>query len=152
MKGVIWLRVSAIVSLLFAGGHTLGSRSSWSPVGDNEVLMSMRTVHFNLQGVSRSFLDFYRGFGYSLSVFLVLQGVVLWQLAAVARKQPPCRPAARRLVCNRIRYRSSHHLDVHLSNSGDVFDSVDRVPCDRVRHAALIEVRIALGHASSAVH
>ena len=88
MNGVMWLRISAIVSLLFAGGHTLGGRSSWSPVGDNEVLVSMRTVHFNLQGVSRSFLDFYRGFGYSLSVFLVLQGVVLWQFAAVARKQP----------------------------------------------------------------
>jgi hypothetical protein len=48
----------------------------------------MRTVQFNLQGVSRSFLDFYRGFGYSLSVFLVLQGIVLWQLAAVAKTQP----------------------------------------------------------------
>jgi hypothetical protein len=48
----------------------------------------MRTVHFALQGVSRSFLDFYRGFGYNLSVFLVLQGIVLWQLAAVARTQP----------------------------------------------------------------
>jgi len=88
MKGIIWLRISAIVSLLFASGHTLGGRSSWSPVGDNEVLVSMRTVQFNLQGVSRSFLDFYRGFGYSLSVFLVLQGIVLWQLAAVAKTQP----------------------------------------------------------------
>lgn len=63
-------------------------RSSWSPVGENEVLVSMRTVHFHFQGVSRSFLDFYRGFGYSLSVFLVLQGIVLWHLAVVARKQP----------------------------------------------------------------
>src|SRR5215472_8687772 len=88
MNGVIWLRVSAIVSLLFAAGHTLGGRSSWSPIGENEVLVVMRTVHFNLQGVSRSFLDFYRGFGYSLSVFLVLQGIVLWQLAAVAKTQP----------------------------------------------------------------
>jgi hypothetical protein len=88
MNGVMWLRISAIVSLLFAGGHTLGGRSSWSPVGDNEVLVSMRTVHFHFQGVSRSFLDFYRGFGYSLSVFLVLQGIVLWQLAVIAKTQP----------------------------------------------------------------
>jgi len=88
MKGVIWLRISAMVSLLFAAGHTVGGRSSWSPVGENELLMSMRTVHFHFQGVSRSFLDFYRGFGYSLSVFLTLQAVVLWQLAGVAKTQP----------------------------------------------------------------
>ena len=88
MKVVTWLRISAIVSLLFAAGRTLGSRGSWSPVGDNEVLVSMRTVHFHFQGVSRSFLDFYRGFGYILSVFLVLQGIVLWQLVAIARTQP----------------------------------------------------------------
>src|SRR5215475_5270067 len=37
INGVIWLRVSAIASLLFAAGHTLGSRSSWSPTGENEV-------------------------------------------------------------------------------------------------------------------
>jgi len=97
MNGVIWLRVSAIVSLLFAAGHTLGGRSSWSPIGENEVLVVMRTVHFHFQGVSRSFLDFYRGFGYSLSVFLVLQGIVLWQLAGVARTQPK---AARPLVAS----------------------------------------------------
>lgn len=88
MNGVLWLRISAIVSLLFAAGHSLGGRSSWSPVGENEVLMSMRTVHFHFQGVSRSFLDFYRGFGYSLGVFLALQGIVLWQLAAIAKPQP----------------------------------------------------------------
>jgi len=84
----IWLRVSSIVSLLFAVGHTLGGRSGWSPVGENDVLKSMRTVHFTVQGATRSFLDFYRGFGYSLSVFLVLQGILLWQLAALARRQP----------------------------------------------------------------
>lgn len=88
MNGVLWLRISSIVSLLFAVGHTLGGRKAWSPIGENEVLASMRTVHFTVTGVSRSFLDFYRGFGYSLTVFLVLQAVLLWQLAAIARSQP----------------------------------------------------------------
>src|SRR5262245_12711974 len=88
MNGVLWLRISSIVSLLFAVGHTLGGRKAWSPIGENEVLTSMRTVHFDVNGVSRTFLDFYRGFGYSLSVFLVLQAVLLWQLAAIARNQP----------------------------------------------------------------
>lgn len=88
MTMTLWLRVSAIVSLLFAVGHTLGARRAWSPVGENEVLASMRTTHFTVFGVSRTFLDFYRGFGYSLSVFLVLQTIVLWQLAGMAATQP----------------------------------------------------------------
>ncbi len=88
INGVLWLRISSLVSLLFAAGHTLGGRTAWSPVGENEVLVSMRTVHFEVEGVSRSFLDFYRGFGYSLSVSLLLQAILLWQFASIARIQP----------------------------------------------------------------
>jgi hypothetical protein len=85
---VLWLRVSSIVSVLFAAGHTLGGRRAWSPVGESDVLAAMRTYRFDVQGMSRSYLDFYRGFGFSLSVFLLLQGVVLWQLCAIARTHP----------------------------------------------------------------
>ena len=94
-KGVLWLRVSSVVSLLFAAGHTLGGFSAWSPKGENDVLAAMRTVHFNVQGVSRSFLDFYRGFGYTLSVFMLAQAVLLWLLASLAKTRPD---AARPLV------------------------------------------------------
>jgi hypothetical protein len=45
----------------------------------------MRTFQFDAEGVMRSYLDFYRGFGFVLSVFLVLQAVLLWQLAAIAK-------------------------------------------------------------------
>lgn len=86
MKTTIWLRVSAIISLLFAVGHTLGGMQSWSPIADNTVLQSMRTVHFDVMGVHRSYLDFYLGFGYSLSVSLFLQSVLLWILSNVARR------------------------------------------------------------------
>ena len=85
MSTTIWLRVSAIISLLFAVGHSLGGMQSWSPTADNPVLQSMRTVHFDVMGVSRSYLDFYLGFGYSISVSLLLQAALLWMLSGVAR-------------------------------------------------------------------
>ena len=85
MNTTIWLRISAIISLLFAVGHSLGGLQSWSPIADNTVLQSMRTVHFDVMGVHRSYLDFYVGFGYSLSVSLFLQSVLLWFLSNVAR-------------------------------------------------------------------
>ena len=88
MNVTLWLRVASIVSFLFTAGHTLGGRKDWSPIGDSDVLKSMRSFSFEFQGVTRTYLDFYRGFGHSLSVFLLLQAVVLWQLAAIAKTQP----------------------------------------------------------------
>jgi len=88
MNATIALRITSIISLLLAAGHTLGGRSSWSPGGETETLRAMRAFHMNVFGVNRSYHDFYMGFGYSLSVLLLLQTVLLWQLAELARTQP----------------------------------------------------------------
>lgn len=85
MKTTLWLRVSAIISLLFTAGHFMGGLQNWSPVGDNPVLQSMRTLHFDVMGVNRSYFDFYMGFGHSVTVSLLLQSVLLWILGNVAR-------------------------------------------------------------------
>jgi hypothetical protein len=85
VRTTIWLRVSAIISLLFALGHSLGGLQNWSPIADNPVLQAMRTISFHVMGVDRTYLDFYRGFGYSLSVSLFLQAALLWILAGLAR-------------------------------------------------------------------
>jgi hypothetical protein len=79
------LRISAVISLLFAIGHSLGGLKRWSPMGDNEVLKSMETVRFDTMGANRSYLDFFMGFGWSLTVAMLLQSVLLWQLASLAR-------------------------------------------------------------------
>jgi hypothetical protein len=83
-----WLRISAVLSFLFAAGHTLGGRKLWSPMGDNPVLDAMKSTHFNIRGVDRSYLDFYLGFGYSITVFQLMLAVLLWQLATIANTNP----------------------------------------------------------------
>ena len=88
MKAPLWLRVSSIISFFFAAGHTLGGRKSWSPAGETDVLRAMKTVSYHVMGVDRTFFDFYAGFGLCLSVYLLLQAVLLWQLASIARDQP----------------------------------------------------------------
>ena len=79
------LRIAAVISLLFAIGHTMGGLKKWSPMGENEVLKTMESVHFDVMGTSRSYLDFFMGFGWSISVLLLLQSVLLWQTASLAR-------------------------------------------------------------------
>jgi hypothetical protein len=85
MATTLWLRISSVIALLFAAGHTLGGLKYWSPMGDNTVLQAMRTVHFDIMGVKRSYFDFYMGFGYSLTVSQVMLAILLWQLATLAR-------------------------------------------------------------------
>jgi hypothetical protein len=88
MKPALLLRIASIISLLFAVLHTLGASDSWSPVGETDVLRAMRSYHFNAGGVSRTYLDFYLGLGLTVGLFLLLQAVLLWQLAALARIDP----------------------------------------------------------------
>jgi len=88
MRTALLLRIASVISLLFAAGHTLGGRKSWSPLGESEVLKAMRTFRFETSGVSRTYLDFYLGFGFTISVYLLLQAILLWQLAAMARTEP----------------------------------------------------------------
>ena len=54
-------------------------------MGDNEVLEAMTTVRFETMGANRSYLDFFMGFGWSISVLMLMQTVLLWQMASLAR-------------------------------------------------------------------
>src|SRR3954453_7229395 len=85
MTTTLTLRIAAIISLLFTLGHSAGGLQKWSPTEDNDVLKAMTDVHFNTMGVSRSYLDLYLGLGWSISVFMLLQTVLLWQMASLAR-------------------------------------------------------------------
>lgn len=83
MKRSTWLKIAALLTVLYAIGHTLGF--PWTPVRDGSaqgVIDAMQTVRFATEGVSRSYWDFYEGFGLAITGFLVLQAVLLWQLAA----------------------------------------------------------------------
>lgn len=83
MTASLLLRIASVISLIFALGHTFGGTRQWSPMEENEVLKAMATVRFDTMGANRSYLDFYMGFGWSLSIALLLQSVLLWQVAAL---------------------------------------------------------------------
>jgi hypothetical protein len=85
MTTTLLMRIAAVISLLFTVGHTLGGLKKWSPMGDNEVLKAMSAVRFDTMGTSRSYLEFYMGFGWSLSVALLLQSALMWQIGSLAR-------------------------------------------------------------------
>lgn len=82
------LRIASVISLVFTAGHTMGGLKRWSPMGDNPVLKSMTDVRFDAMGANRSYLDFFMGFGWSISVLMVMETILLWQLASLATTEP----------------------------------------------------------------
>jgi hypothetical protein len=88
MKTPLLLRIASVISLLFTVGHSLGGLQRWSPVGENAVLEAMTDVHFDTMGVSRSYLDFYMGLGWTVSILMLMQTILLWQLASLAMQEP----------------------------------------------------------------
>jgi hypothetical protein len=69
MKASALYRVAAVLLLLFDAGHTSGF--PWSDPKWGVDLGAMRSTHFYIMGFSRTYWDFYVGFGLFVSVFLL---------------------------------------------------------------------------------
>ncbi len=65
MKAPMFYRIAAVLLLLFAAGHTSGF--PWSDP-------------FDILGSSRTYWDFYVGFGLTVTVLLLLAVILAWQL------------------------------------------------------------------------
>ena len=79
------LRIAAILSFLFCLGHSAGF--PWTPatgVAADTVVRGMMSFRFDVFGTSRTYWDFYQGFGLTVSVLQLLGAVVLWLLARLA--------------------------------------------------------------------
>jgi hypothetical protein len=86
MKAFHFLRGAAVLTLLYCAGHTSGM--PWTPYTDLEaasVLDAMKSHSFEAEGFKGTYWDLYFGFGLTISVYLLVQAVVLWQVASVAK-------------------------------------------------------------------
>src|SRR5260370_28694443 len=81
MKACVLYRIAAVLLLLFDAGSTSGF--PWSDPTWGVDLGSMRSTHFYIMGFSRTYWDFYVGFGLFVSVFLLLAVVLAWQLGGL---------------------------------------------------------------------
>src|SRR5246500_4249027 len=83
MKAPILYRISSVLLLLFAAGHTFGFRQNNPEWGADAVLGLMRSVRFNAQGFTRSYWDFFSAFGLFFSVFLLFAAALAWLLGGL---------------------------------------------------------------------
>jgi len=83
LKASTFYRIAAVIILLFDVGHTLGFRQSDPQWGVDPLLASMRSIHFEVQGFSRTYWDLFVGAGFNVSVFLLFAAVLAWQLGGL---------------------------------------------------------------------
>jgi hypothetical protein len=84
MKASVFYRIASVLLVLFAVGHTLGFRQSDPSWGVDGLLGSMRSIHFQVQGFSRSYWDLFIAAGFSVGVFYFFAAILAWQLGRVS--------------------------------------------------------------------
>ncbi len=84
MKASTFYREASVLLLLFDIGHTLSFRQSDPKWAVGTLLVSMRSIHFDVQGFSRSYWDLFVGAGFFVSVFLLFAAVLAWQLGGLS--------------------------------------------------------------------
>ena len=83
MKAPLLYRIAAVLLLLFAVAHLRGFRETDPRWGVDTVIGSMQSIHFNVQGLSRTYWDFFVAGGFSVEVFFLFSAVLAWQLGSL---------------------------------------------------------------------
>ena len=83
MNASMFYRMASFLLLVFAVGHTLGFRQSDPRWRVDALLDSMRSIHFDVQGFSRTYWDLFEAAGFSLGVFFLFSAILAWQLGGL---------------------------------------------------------------------
>lgn len=84
MRSSLFYRAAAVLLLLFAAGHTWGFRQTEPTWHIDSLVESMKTIHFNADGFSRTYWDFFLAAGFSVGAFYVFAAVLAWQLGSLS--------------------------------------------------------------------
>lgn len=88
-------RIASGLLVLFAVAHTLGFRQTDPRWGADSLVASMRTIHFDAQGFSRSYWDFFTGLGLFVTMFLLFAAVLAWQFGGLSQETLRLMPTVR---------------------------------------------------------
>lgn len=86
MKPALFLRIASVLTLIHAALHTIGGVfGNPGPGVATTTYALMKANHFPALGAIRSYWEFYRGMGLAVSIFLIIEGIVFWQLASLSK-------------------------------------------------------------------
>jgi hypothetical protein len=95
MKATLYLRIASVLAIIHAILHTVGGVLSKPSHGAREIAIidAMKSQSFNVMGSMRTYWDFFYAYGWLLGIALLVEGIVFWQLATIAKTNAaPIRP------------------------------------------------------------
>jgi len=95
MRTTLYLRIASVLAIIHAILHTIGGVLSKPKNGAPEiaVIEAMKSRSFNVMGSMRTYWDFFYGYGWLLGLALLVEGILFWQLATIAKTNAaPIRP------------------------------------------------------------
>jgi hypothetical protein len=92
MKASLLYRIASILLVLFALGHTLGFQRVDPRWKLDSIIAALRSAHFEVQGLTRTYWDFYVGFGLFVTVLLLFAAVLAWQLGGLSKEHLAAMP------------------------------------------------------------
>jgi len=90
MRPSTLLRTASVLTLVHCILHTIGGVLAPPSHGAEEIALveTMSAHRFDFMGSMRSYADFMLGYGLFVTVALLVDAVIFWQLAALARARP----------------------------------------------------------------
>ncbi|HEY2627347.1 MAG TPA: hypothetical protein VGI41_11420 [Candidatus Udaeobacter sp.] len=85
MKASLLYRIASVLLILFALGHTLGFRRVDPRWKLDSIIAALRSTHFEVQGLNRTYWDFYVGFGLFVTILLLFTAILTWQLGGLSK-------------------------------------------------------------------
>lgn len=80
------MRIAAVLTFIHAVLHTIGGVFGRTEPGAAAIaVQAMKANEFLLMGNVRSYWAFYRGLGLGITIFLLSESIIFWQLASLAK-------------------------------------------------------------------
>jgi len=87
MRTILFLRIASVLTIIHAILHTIGGVLSKPQNGAREIAVidAMKSQSFNVMGSMRTYWDFFYAYGWLLGLALLVEGILFWQLATIAK-------------------------------------------------------------------
>jgi hypothetical protein len=86
MSPSVLYRIASVLLVLFALGHQIGFRRVDPRWGVDSAIATLKSTQFQVQGMTRTYWDFYSGFGFFVTVLLLFAAVLSWQLGGLSKE------------------------------------------------------------------
>lgn len=86
MRPSLLYRVASVLLVLFGLGHQLGFRQIDPRWGVDSALGTLKATQFEVQGMTRTYWDFFSGFGFFVTVLLFFAAILAFQLGGLQKE------------------------------------------------------------------